>query len=404
MNDKTNKAPAVGIDCELNDWKTLNDEMVSGLAESGLLNDARWRAAFESVPRHVFVPQFIRGSAVISCADPLTVDEWRNSIYADTSLIVQTAPAPRYDSELPTSSSTLPSLMARMLNLLEIDNDSSILEVGTATGYNAALLCRALGDHRVTTLELHPDLAALARERLSALAIYPTVVAGNGIEGYVANAPYGRILATCAANSIPPAWVQQLTVGGRIVTDLRSEMSSSIAVLDKTAPDRVEGHLLDYPGYFMWLRPDPNSPMLNPTAPELIIDRDHQSNHTATTSVDPKLLGNPGLRMTLSILEPTLRIPLWLTTESGTAEHDYFLYSDDGSWSDSTPTRDGGHVVTQGGPRRVWDSVERAVDHWRRMGEPGRGRYGVTVTADGTHRYWVDEPARQLLADAPDRP
>jgi hypothetical protein len=99
---------------------------------------------------------------------------------------------------------------------------------------------------------------------------------------------------------------------------------------------------------------------------------------------------------------PGLRIPLSLTSESGTAEHDYFLYSDDGSWSEATPIRDGGHVVTQGGPRRVWDSVERAVDHWRRLGEPGRGRYGVTVTTDGTHRYWVDRPELRLFADGPD--
>lgn len=402
MNNRGNTERADA--CAFVEWPIPNSRMVDGLVADGLLDDKHLRSAFLNVPRHVFVPQFVRDAMLISCSDPATIDQWRDSVYTDTTLITQTAPAPRYDSELPTSSSTLPSLMARMLTLLEVDVNNSVLEIGTATGYNTAILCRLLGDERVTTVELHPDLSAAARERLSSLAMHPTVVTGDGGQGHAANAPYDRIISTCAASGIPPEWVKQLATGGRIVTDLRTEMSSSIAVLDKIAPDRVQGYLLDDVGNFMWLRPDPGSPMLDPAAPDLIVHRDHDSNHTATTSLDPRILGNPGLRVTLGTLEPTLRIPLWLSDQRIPEEQTYFLYAADGSWSDVTPTPDGEHVVVQGGRRRVWDSVERAVDRWRSMGEPGRGRYGVTVTTDGTHHYWVDDPARQLWTDASDRP
>lgn len=151
----------------------------------------------------------------------------------------------------------------------------------------------------------------------------------------------------------------------------------------------------------MWLRPDPSSPMLHPNSPDLVVHRDHESNRTAVTRTDPRILGDPGLRMTLGTFEPTLRIPVWLSNpDRFDSEDEFFLYADDGPWCDATPTREGEYTVTQGGPRRVWDSVERAVDHWQTMGKPGRGRYGVTVTIDGAHRYWVDDPARPLLDEA----
>ncbi|MGH3566050.1 MAG: methyltransferase domain-containing protein [Pseudonocardia sp.] len=395
MNDRVNAATS-GV-CAFDDWRYANARMVDELSAAGLLDDPRWHDAFSSVPRHVFVPRFLHDSAVISCSDPATADQWRASIYTDTTLITQTAPAPRYESELPTSSSTLPSLMAHMLNLLEIDDNSVVLEIGTATGYNTAVLCHVVGDHHVTTVELHPELSAEASKRLSSLGMRPTVASGDGRHGHAAEAPFGRIISTCAANSVPAEWVQQLAPGGRIVTDLRTEMSSSLAVLDKIAPDRVEGRLLDHIGNFMWLRPDAASPMLNPTAPDLIVYRDHESNHTAATSIDPRILGEPGLRIALGVLEPTLRIPLWLTDKRIAEEESYFLYADDGSWCDAIPTDNGEHLVTQGGPRRVWDSVQRAVDTWHRMGEPDRGQYGVTITTDGAHAYWVDEPTRLVF-------
>ncbi|MBV9313972.1 MAG: hypothetical protein JO100_09565 [Pseudonocardia sp.] len=87
--------------------------------------------------------------------------EWLDAVYSDDSLVVQRADAPGVE-DWPTSSSTMPSLMVRMLELLNVTDDSRVLEIGTATGYNAALLCHRLGADQVASIELHPGLAAAA--------------------------------------------------------------------------------------------------------------------------------------------------------------------------------------------------------------------------------------------------
>ena len=96
-----------------------------------------------------------------------------STVYSDDSLVVQRAPVPGLDRELATSSSTMPSLMARMLHLLDVGDAWRVLEIGTATGYNAALLCHRLGAAQVTSIELHPGLAATAAQHLARLGLRP---------------------------------------------------------------------------------------------------------------------------------------------------------------------------------------------------------------------------------------
>jgi len=99
----------------------------------------------------------------------------------------------------------MPSLMVRMLELLEMTDTSRVLEIGTATGYNAALLCHRLGATQVAGIELHPELAAEAAERLGALGYRPTLATGDGAAGIPHRAPFDRIIATCAVPEIPAA-------------------------------------------------------------------------------------------------------------------------------------------------------------------------------------------------------
>lgn len=377
----------------LSGWRQRVAALTAQLADAEILTDARWRAAFEQTPRHQFIPCFYRndGSVVLG-SDPATVEEWLSTVYSDDSLIVQRAPVPGVDRELATSSSTMPSLMARMLHLLDIGDASRVLEIGTATGYNAALLCHRLGAEQVTSIELHPGLAATAAQQLASLGLRPALAVGDGAHGVPDHAPYDRILATCAVPAIPPAWIEQLTPSGRIVTDLRSEMSSSLAVLDKITPDTVQGHLLDQPGHFMWLRPDPASPLLRAGDMQLVIQHDGD-NDTHTTDLDLHILSEPGLRALLGILEPALQPPSHRPSDG---RDTWFLFTTDNSWAEIT-TGHSTHIVTEGGPRRIWPAIECAVTEWRRLGSPGRGRYGLTASADGTHRYWLDHPDQHML-------
>ncbi|MGH3771881.1 MAG: methyltransferase domain-containing protein [Pseudonocardiaceae bacterium] len=366
--------------------------LAAELTDAGVLIDPRWRAAIEQTPRHLFVPRFYRDDdTVVDGTDPATVGEWLDAVYRDTSLVTQYATAPGTDLPFPTSSSTMPSLMVRMLALLDVIDGSRVLEIGTGTGYNAALLCHRLGADHVASIELHPDLAADAADQLHSLGYAPALAVGDGAGGIPDHAPYDRIIATCAVPAIPPGWIDQLAPGGRIVTDLRGELASSLTVLDKIAPDTVQGRLLDLPGHFMWLRSTAEHPLPNADRFNLVINLDDAE--TTGTDLDPRILNEPGLRVLLNIVEPTLG-PI---THTQRESHDIWWLRADHCWAEITT---GAHTtVTHGGPHNIWRTVERVAAEWQRSGRPGRGRYGLTAKADGTHHYWLDQPDRLLRTD-----
>jgi len=106
--------------------------------------------------------------------------------------------------------------MNRMLDELGLEPGMPVLEIGTATGWNAAIMAEA--GAQVTTVEIDERLANRARS-VPANAGYPgvTVVVGDGELGWPANAPYDRVIATAAAHTIPYEWVRQTRPGGRIV-------------------------------------------------------------------------------------------------------------------------------------------------------------------------------------------
>lgn len=109
-----------------------------------------------------------------------------------------------------------PLMIVRMLDLLALRDDDYVLDVGTGSGYHAALLSRLAG--RVLSVELYPDLAARARERLSSLGITNVeVVAGDGAEGLPERGPYDAINVAAAAEQFPSSLEQQLAPGGRLV-------------------------------------------------------------------------------------------------------------------------------------------------------------------------------------------
>ncbi|HEU5384144.1 MAG TPA: methyltransferase domain-containing protein [Ktedonobacteraceae bacterium] len=152
--------------------------------------------------------------------DPSTLDprEWCQLVYADDPRIIRL-------NEIgnPTSSSSAPAIMAQTLEVAGLSAGQRVLEIGTGTGYNAALLAFLVGSPRlVTTIEVEDDLAHLARERLDrVLGPGVHVVAGDGFLGYAPDAPYDRILATASTHRIPLAWLDQLGEGGIIAMHLQ---------------------------------------------------------------------------------------------------------------------------------------------------------------------------------------
>jgi protein-L-isoaspartate(D-aspartate) O-methyltransferase len=174
----------------------LADQLVhGGLARSGEIAEA-----FRAVPRHVFVPEVNPAEA-----------------YADEAIPVKWGADGR-----PLSSSSQPAIMAIMLEQLRLGPGQRVLEIGTGTGYNAALLAHVVGGTgSVVTVDIDEELAGTARQRLRA-AGYPSVdvIGGDGAAGWPGGAPYDRIIVTASARDLAPAWTGQLRDGGRLLVPL----------------------------------------------------------------------------------------------------------------------------------------------------------------------------------------
>lgn len=236
------------------EWRLRAKRLVDSLVQSGALSDLSWYDAFAATPRHLFVPSFFVEGHTFDGAEPADLEQWLDAAYRDDALLTQTS------RKRPTSSSSKPAIMAVMLSLLEITDTDRVLEIGTGTGYNAALLTTRLGSERVTSIDIDPALVDEARARLTDLGAFPVLVAGDGFGGCAEQAPYDRIIATCAVRQIPPAWIGQLAEGGRIVAPLTGP-GGPLMVLDKTANDEVSGHFDSRPALFMPLRHAAGDPL-----------------------------------------------------------------------------------------------------------------------------------------------
>lgn len=197
--------------------------MVDELRSSGRLASAALEEAFRAVPRHVFLPE-------IAAADA----------YSDRAFVIKTDV-----SGLPLSSSSQPMMMAIMLEQLGIGPGDRVLEVGTGTGYNAALMARLAGEQGlIVTIDIDPGLVARARAKLAAAgavaggtAADVIAICGDGGFGAPDYAPYDKIIVTAGAWDVAPQWLAQLGPGGCIVLPL-SVRGSQLSV----ALERADGH------------------------------------------------------------------------------------------------------------------------------------------------------------------
>ena len=241
--------------------RTLARALVRTLAAEGALTDPAWRAVFEATPRHLFVPQYYvpRVGGYVrrrhDDPDPLGRERWLTGVYEDAPLTT------RLDDGEPVSSSSQPSLMAMMLQDLEVRDGMDVLEIGTGTGWNAALLAHRLGDAHVTTVDLDPEITREARDRLAAAGHRPAVVTGDGTRGCPERGPYDRIIATCALRTVPPGWPAQCRPGARVL----APMATGLVALRVLDDGRAEGRFLATPAYFVPLRgAAPPRPRIDP--------------------------------------------------------------------------------------------------------------------------------------------
>lgn len=179
----------------------LHTRLVDQLVDADHVRTAGVEAAMRAVPRHMFLP----GTGL-------------DDAYADEYVVTH-----RDRDGAALSSASQPSIIAMMLEQLDPQPGQQVLEIGAGTGYQAALLHELVGPGgAVTTIDIDPEVAAEARERLAA-AGHPDVhvIIDDGALGHQPHAPYDRIIATTGTWDIYPAWWGQLAAGGRVVLPLR---------------------------------------------------------------------------------------------------------------------------------------------------------------------------------------
>ena len=169
------------------DFQKARTEMVALLAKRGI-KDPNVLEAMAKVPRHLFVPPHLQDEA-----------------YADYPLAI---------GEGQTISQ--PYIVALMTEALELDSQSRVLEIGTGSGYQAAILAELAAE--VYTIERIPSLAQKAKELLEKLGYTNVKIkVGDGTLGWPEYSPYDGIIVTAAAPSVPPPLIEQLKVEGKMV-------------------------------------------------------------------------------------------------------------------------------------------------------------------------------------------
>lgn len=185
-------------------YKAERKKMVETQIVRRGIRDERILSAMRSVPRHIFIPE----------------EAW-NWAYTDGPI--------RIDCGQTISQ---PYIVALMTELLEVRSNHRVLDVGTGSGYQAAILGELAAE--IHSIERHRELAKSAEDKLEALEYQNiTVHLGDGTQGLEAFAPYDRILVAAAAPSVPDPLLDQLKDGGRLVIPVGSRFSQTLEIWDK---------------------------------------------------------------------------------------------------------------------------------------------------------------------------
>ncbi|HIE03990.1 MAG TPA: protein-L-isoaspartate(D-aspartate) O-methyltransferase [Candidatus Latescibacteria bacterium] len=184
------------------DYARARERMVEEQIEARGVKDSLVLAAMRKVPRHMFVPE-----------------KYRSEAYEDHPLPIG------YGQTI-----SQPYIVAYMTEALGLKGGEKVLEIGTGSGYQAAVLAEIADS--VFTIEIIPGLAESARERLKKLGYKKVfVLRGDGYRGWPEHAPFDAIIVTAAPDHIPGPLVEQLKVGGRMVIPVGSMYQQLVLVV-----------------------------------------------------------------------------------------------------------------------------------------------------------------------------
>ena len=200
-------------------YQSQLDELIKNLKETGFLNDVKIEESIRKNPRREFVPK--------SCL---------NIAYDNN-------PIPLMKNQTISQ----PAVVARMTEWLDVKNGQKILEIGSGSGWQSAILSFLVGKGQVFSIDRHSELVKFARKNLEKLKIQNVnVILGDGSLGLPKEAPFDRIIITAACEKIPEPLIKQLSPNGLLIAPV-GKFFQSLILLKKTSEGFIE--IKNQPGY-----------------------------------------------------------------------------------------------------------------------------------------------------------
>ena len=188
------------------------DALIDIMKNTGFLTDSRVESAIRKVPRDNFVP-----------------DSLKNRAYENE---------PIHLMEKQTISQ--PSVVSRMTEWLDLKEGQKVLEIGSGSGWQSAILAKIVGNGKIFTVERHSKLASFAKKNLEKLGVKNVkIILGDGRLGLAKESPFDRIMITAACREVPQALLDQLSLGGLLIAPVGEDIQSLI-LLRKTPEGIVE--------------------------------------------------------------------------------------------------------------------------------------------------------------------
>ncbi len=367
---------------------TAWQERAAALATGICRPQSRWHEPVRSVPRHVLVPRWYtrsgQGQTWQVHDGPSSEAAWLDAAYDRHCTLVTQVGTVHADHATPgaaldgwaTSSSTLPGLVLDMYRHARLYEGADILDVGTGSGYGAALLSRRLGGQHVTSIDIDDYLTKAATCRLGDLGLRPLILTCDAT-GQLPGT-FDQIVPMVSLPAIPASWLAALRPGGRLVFSLTG--GSVLITADKTSDGGAAGRVEQYNATFMAARHGPGYPPRHAIAG---LADDTEGEHVTTSPypvVDPTLGWE--LDAILSVTTPGLTYNT--ATDPGTEITTTWMTHPDGSWARAAGRLGQPATVHQSGPRRLWDALDEIRSDWLQHGWlPLRGAH-ARIDPDGT--------------------
>ena len=193
-------------------YRTALNDLIIYLKNSKFLTDGRVESALRNIPRHEFVPESELDYAYNN--EPLPI--------------------------MKNQTISQPGVVTRMTEWLDVKDGQKILEIGTGSGWQSAILSYLVGTGDIYSVERHPKLVKFAQENLKKFKIdNVNVILGDGSIGYPKESPYDRIIITAACTKIPSPLIEQLSENGLIIAPV-GDVSQSLVLLQKTSEGIVK--------------------------------------------------------------------------------------------------------------------------------------------------------------------